>query len=112
MLSFYLADGCGSAVTVIPPQVVGGLDVVLLWAESDIGHTEIVNCPCGNLTLTGGVPFTASRYCGGNFAMGAAWAEPQSERCNFTETARQLCKLTSVRALPIKISDLSFWLVF
>ncbi len=89
-------DGCISETTKIPPQEPGGLNTTLLWPESDIGQIVLIDCPCGNISLSGDTQSNATRYCGGNFTAGAVWEKPQDERCNFTETARRLCQVIEV----------------
>ena len=90
------SDGCEAEETAIPSQEEGGLNVTIYWSETDIGQTETIICPCGNISFTGGDRTYASHYCGGNFTVGGMWARPQDSACNFTETARRLCQITEV----------------
>ena len=93
-------DGCVAEMTTLPPLEEGGLDVVLMWPETDLGVTVSLQCPCGNLSaLQGGDTFNrrATRTCGGSFTEGAQWEEPMQMACNFSSATRRLCQVASVR---------------
>ena len=89
-------DGCEANSTLIPstsgdPE----LAITINWPEVSIGTTAYVDCPCGNLSLTS-EEVRASRYCGGDFTHGAVWDEPHVADCNFSDLARNICRIASV----------------
>lgn len=83
---------------VFPPLEEGGLEVTLVWQESEIGQTIVLQCPCGNLSALGGgtINRKASRTCGGSFIEGAIWEPPMDMACNFSSVTRQLCQVANV----------------
>lgn len=95
--TFTLLDGCPPESTIVPFPNRTDLDITLMWPESNLGETPEISCPCSNLSLVDGQSHTASRRCGGNFLVGASWEDPEDSACNFTEIARQLCRILEVR---------------
>ena len=95
----HLIDGCVAETTVLPPLEEDGLEVVLMWPESDLGETVPLQCPCGNLSALGGgtINRTATRTCGGTFSLGAAWEPEMAAACNFSSATRKLCQVANVR---------------
>ena len=87
------ADDCVEEVTNIPGS---NITISLKWPELSIGQTATVQCPCANLTLTSAQQLTATRYCGGDFIRGGAREVAMQDTCNFTDTARALCQISSV----------------
>ena len=94
--------------TVLPPLEEGGLEVVLMWPESDLGETVVLQCPCGNLSaLTNNtIDRNASRTCGGSFSEGAVWESPLDMPCNFSSATRRLCLVANVRQPLSRLSEL------
>ena len=94
-----LQDGCPSSKTVIlSSSGRKHLNITLSWPETNIGGQALVNCPCGNGTLDNGL-LQATRYCGGNFTNGAKWTEANIAACNFSDLAREICRLKNVSFL-------------
>ena len=100
------SDGCLASETVIPSSNNDeSLSIIIEWPETNIGETAIVSCPCGNMSSGDGL--MATRYCGGNFEEGAVWEEnPNVTACNFSQYARQVCKLSEVSFCT---SHIKFW---
>ena len=71
------------------------LNVTIVWHETNIGSNATVQCPCAGVDLGGGELY-AYRYCGGDFINGSRWSKGIVEACNFTDRAREICKLASV----------------
>lgn len=94
---FHTLDGCTPESTIIPFPNRTDLNITLMWPESNLGETPVISCPCSNLSLGDGQLHNASRRCGGDFRVGASWEEPKDSACNFTETARELCRIIEVR---------------
>ena len=93
---FPLKDGCSSSDTLVPSyQGNRALDFNITWPETNLGHTAVVECPCGGLNLSSSV-LLATRKCGGSYDTGAVWEGPKVSACNFTDTTRELCNLASV----------------
>jgi hypothetical protein len=97
-------DGCRIGNTIIPSHSGRKeLDLTITWPEMNIGETSVVNCPCGSNdgsdgSTGNGVRLTASRYCGGDFTNGAEWDIPKHSSCDFSDLAREICRL---RNLPV-----------
>ena len=93
---FNLQDGCPLTKTVIPSHSGRqDLNITIYWPESNIGEQVIVNCPCGSSEEVEGL-LQATQYCGGDFISHAKWAEGNVAACNFTDLAREICRLKSV----------------
>ena len=93
-----LSDGCPKNSTFIPsPSGDPDLIIELEWPETDIGQTQKLKCPCGPANFSIGVVREATRRCWGTFQEVAVWDDPMAASCNFSDTARQLCKLAFVR---------------
>ena len=91
-----LQDGCPSTKTVIPSSSGRqDLNITLFWPEANIGRQAVVNCPCGNGSSNNGL-LQATRYCEGNFTNGAKWTEANIAACNFSDLAREICRLKNV----------------
>ena len=91
----FLLDLCPpESTTLKSPDGDSDLDVILEWDEKQIGESQTINCPC-NLTL-GSAVLRATRTCGGNFQTGAHWDKPMDSSCDFSVTARRLCRLANV----------------
>ena len=94
---FNLQDGCPPAKTTIPSHSGRqDLTITIYWPESNIGEQAIVNCPCGNSEEEGEGLLQASRYCRGDFTSRAKWSEENVAACNFSDLAREICRLKSV----------------
>lgn len=84
-------------MTVIPSQSGdSNLDIFINWPETNIGSTAYVNCPCGNVNIETGQELVASRVCGGDFTNGAKWQEPFIAPCDFSDLARNICRIANV----------------
>ena len=57
-------------------------------------------CPCGTVTLGAG-NLQATRYCGGNFSVGAQWETEESSACDFSDRARKICNLAMVSIVQV-----------
>ena len=91
-----LQDGCSSSKTVIPSSSGRqDLNITLVWPETNIGGQALVYCPCGNGPSNIGL-LQATRYCGGNFTNGAKWTKSSIAACNFSDLAREICRLKNV----------------
>lgn len=97
VLRYSLLDGCSSEAVIIPSHTGrADLNITIVWPETDIGQTAVVQCPCDGINLGGGALY-ARRYCGGDFFVnGSSWAEGDTALCDFTDRARELCRLASV----------------
>ena len=51
------------------------------------------------MSIGTGKEFQASRYCGGDATNGAQWEMAYVASCNFTDSARSICQIASVRLL-------------
>ena len=60
-----------------------------------------MSCPC-DFSL-GSTALIATRECGGDFVTGAVWLEPDTAACEFSVTARMLCRLAEVSYLFKKL---------
>ncbi|XP_019850052.1 PREDICTED: hemicentin-1-like isoform X1 [Amphimedon queenslandica] len=99
-------DGCLSNSTIIPsPSGDPSLSLTVNWPETNIGVLSVVDCPCGSNGTSGGGSLKATRYCGGDFTDGAMWLGPDVKRCNFSDLARRICRLSD---LPVndKVEEL------
>ena len=65
------------------------------WPETDLGMVAMVSCICGNIDTTD-ISRVAIRECGGSFAAGAAWVEPDISDCQFSSASIQLCDASTV----------------
>ena len=75
--------------------------------------TAYVNCPCGNLTIgTNGEQLQAHRLCGGDFSNGGEWQTAFVDPCNFTDLARNICRIAEVLEALKKSSPLVLSFVF
>ena len=93
----YSIDGCLSNSTTIPsPSGDPDLSLTVNWPETNIGVLAIVDCPCGANGTSGGGALQATRYCGGDFTDGAMWLTPDVVKCNFSDLARRICRLSDV----------------
>ena len=92
-------DGCQADTTSIPSQSGNSdLKLIIFWPETNIGVTAYVNCPCGNLTIgTNEEQLQANRLCGGDFSNGGEWQMAFVDPCNFTDLARNICRIAEVR---------------
>lgn len=54
----------------------------------------MVPCPCGD--VSDDTSLVATRYCTGDFTNGGNWEKPVDNRCNFSDLAREICRLTEV----------------
>ena len=84
MLSHPDLDGC-------PDEEAAGYS----WPETDLGMVAMVSCICGNID-TAEISRVAIRECGGSFAEGAAWVEPDISTCQFSVASMQLCDASTV----------------
>ena len=85
--------------TVLPsPSGKAELDVEIVWPETNIGLVAVVKCPCEGVDLGTG-NLEATRRCGGNFDEGSEWEQAMAAPCNFSDTAREICKIAKVRWL-------------
>ena len=89
MLFFSDLDGC-------PDEEAAGYS----WPETDLGMVAMVSCICGNID-TAEISRVAIRECGGSFAEGAAWVEPDISECQFSGASRLLCDASTVSLNPI-----------
>ena len=88
-------DGCKSNATTIDSESGrSDLTITIQWPEMNIGETARVACPCGGVTSD--TQLEATRYCGGDFISGGEWERPNDAVCNFSDLARELCRLTDV----------------
>ena len=113
-----LSDRCPAENTTLrAPNNDKSLDFNITWPVTLLGATAVQECPCGfNLSSTA---LIASRTCGGDFDTGAQWMEPNDDPCDFSITARRLCRLAMVNCLSsstpsmhasdLLIFDLLFW---
>ena len=92
MLSHPDLDGC-------PDEEAAGYS----WSETDLGMVDMVSCICGNID-TAEISRVAIRECGGSFAEGAAWVEPDISTCQFSSASRLLCD-ASIVSLSSQIFD-------
>ncbi len=79
-------------------------DVVVTWAESEIGDEEHLDCPCGNITGSLG-DVGLDRVCGGTYLYGAFWNQTLND-CNFQDSTFELCSITTVSYLRCQQSSL------
>lgn len=88
-------DYCPPESTRLPsPDGNTNLDLVVKWPETLLGRSVSLSCPCGfQITSTA---LIARRNCSGNFVTGAVWDSPNTVPCQFSITARRLCKLSEV----------------
>lgn len=70
------------------------LDFNITWPETVIGKTVQRDCPC-DFDLESNA-LIATRTCAGNFESGARWMDPSDSPCDFSITARELCRLAMV----------------
>ena len=86
-------------MTVIPSQSGNSdLKLIIFWPETSIGVTAYVNCPCGNLTIgTNEEQLQAHRLCGGDFSNGGEWQMAFVDSCDFSDLARNICRIAEVR---------------
>ncbi|XP_064394608.1 hemicentin-1-like isoform X2 [Halichondria panicea] len=71
----------------------------VLWAESDINPTPIVQqCPCGTLNTTIEEERMLSRVCGGTFRLGGEWAEVE-DICGYSHITHGLCDITNFQVV-------------
>ena len=100
---FPLLEGvyvCQASSTIIPSQSGNSsLNIVLYWPETEIEDTAYVSCPCGNMNIGVEDEFRASRFCGGDTTNGARWEMAYVAPCNFTDNARSICQIATVRLL-------------
>ena len=93
---FDFVDGCERNVTYIESDSNRpDLRTSLVWPETNLGQVAILNCPCGSDVTTS--LLQASRYCAGSFENGAYWSTPFDDLCDFSDVAREICLLSSVR---------------
>ena len=89
MLSHPDLDGC-------PDEEAAGYS----WSETDLEMVAMVSCICGNID-TAEISRVAIRECGGSFAAGAAWVEPDISDCQFSGASMLLCDASIVSLNPI-----------
>jgi hypothetical protein len=94
--SFNRFDGCEKATTIIPPPSGGSINVEIEWKETNIGEYETVECPCGEGVDLGGGALFARIFCGGSFESGSKWEMEDVTACNFSNRAREICKLANL----------------
>ena len=58
----------------------------------------IFNCPCGRLSLGTEHP-VATRFCDGDFNIGAEWMTVNTTQCEFGTTVQALCNISQVNLL-------------
>ena len=72
------------------------------WPETDLGMVAMVSCTCGNID-TAEISQVAIRVCGGSFAEGAVWVEPDISDCQFSDASRLLCDVSTVSCSLIAV---------
>ena len=93
-VNFIFSDGCPSNITEIPsPSGNPNLTLKIVWPETNIGVLAVADCPCGSNGSSG---LQATHYCGGDFNNGASWMKLDVIKCNFSDLARKICRLSEV----------------
>ena len=93
MITFF-SDGCPRNITdVLSSSGNPNLTLTIVWPETNIGVLAVVDCPCGSNGISG---LQATHYCGGDFTNGASWLILNMTRCNFSDLARKICRLSNV----------------